>query len=621
MVFLAPFAATGYPVPVGPDVPVYLWWARVGAAEGLSAIGTRPGAPALIPTVARVIGVGSLTSVAGLQYALGPAIGLAGAALILGRDRAPRLVWALGGLFTGIWAVHLGAGYLANLAFVACFIAAAAALARRTRRGAALAALLLAGGGLAHPQFFVVGAGILALAAGWSVWFDREDGSLGWRTDAGRTFAALGASAVVVGGGLLAMLAGPAALGGDTSKDAFLRRIGEWETLGRTYLDRFFRNPGRYAPWVSVPLAGLGAWRGVGGAGDTSAVVRVGARGGFVRRFLLAWGALTVVAVPFAIVTRWFPPDRMLTFAFCVPLLAAVGLVWVCRRIPRRGLAAAAGIAFVVAFAWPSLASWADQRGFLGPQELADTATAGRIAATLPDGTLLVYVVDEPANSSIFAASHALNMARATVPPDRADDVRVYVGDASRLLDGEPTVRANRLFTLASRTSLADIPSGAPKAVFVIADLARGERSFDDPRLVRWSVGLATTEPGPRPLAPVPGEPGISSPLAMSLAALATFVLLAAIGYGWARWGIGGAGAALLAAPACGVAILTVVAVAAERLGVPLDASASTFVLSALAGGSGYVLVALRGPAVPAGEGDAALGEGEAEVSAPTHVP
>jgi hypothetical protein len=620
-VFLVPFAVTAYPVPVGPDVPVYLWWARVGAAEGLSAIGTRPGTPALIPTVARVIGVGSLTSVAGLQYALGPAIGLAGAALIRGRDRAPRLAWALGGLFTGIWAVHLGAGYLANLAFVACFVAAAAALARRTRRGAAVAALLLAGGGLAHPQFFVVGAGILAVAAGWSVWLDREDGALGWRTDAGRTFAALGASAFVVGGGLLAMLAGPAALGGDTSKDAFLRRIGEGETLGRTYLERFFRDPGRYAPWVSVPLAAIGGWRGVGGANDADAVIRIGRRGGFVRRFLLAWVALTVVAVPFAIVTRWFPPDRMLTFAFCVPLLAAVGLVWLCRRIPSRGFAIAVGVALVVAFAWPPLASWVDQRGFLGPQELADAATAGRIAATLPAGTSLVYVVNDPSNTSLFGASHALNVARATVPPDRARDVRVYVGDASHLLDGEPTVGGSRLITLASTTSLRDIPPDAPKAVFVIADFARSAGAFDDPRLVRWGAGLATTEPGPRPLEAVPGEPRVSSPVAMSAAALATFLLLTAIGYGWARWGIGGAGAALLAAPACGAAALTVVAVAAERLGVPLDASASAFLLSALAGGSGYVLLAVRGATVPGAGDDATLGEGEAEVGASTQVP
>jgi hypothetical protein len=156
--------------------------------------------------------------------------------------------------------------------------------------------------------------------------------------------------------------------------------------------------------------------------------------------------------------------------------------------------------------------------------------------------------------------------------------------------------------------------------VFVIADFARGERSFDDPRLVRWSAGLASTEPGPRPLAAVPGEPGVSSPMAMSLAALATFALLAAIGYGWARWAIDPPGAALLAAPACGVAVLTVAAVAAERLGVPLDASVSALALSALAGGSGYVVLTVRRPAIRGDHDGPAVGEGEPEVGAPTHV-
>jgi len=619
VVFLYPFVLTGYPVPVGPDVPVYLWWARVGAAEGLSAVGTRPGTPALIPTIAGVIGVGSVTSVAGLQYALGPAIGLAGAALIRGRDRTPQLAWVLGGLLTGIWAVHLGAGYLANLAFVACFLAAAAALARRTRRGAGAAALLLAGGGLAHPQFFVVGAGILLVAVVWSVWLDRDDGAFGSRTDAGRTLAAVAGGGAVVGGALLTMLAGPDALGGDTSKDAFLRRVGALETLGRTYLDRFFRNPGRYAPWVSVPLAAVGAWRGIGGASDADAVLRVGRRGGFVRRFLFSWVGLTVIAVPFALATRWFPPDRMLTFAFCVPLLAALGVAWICRRIRRRGWAIAVGVALVVAFAWPALTSWANQRGFLGPQEVADATTVGRIAATLPPGTLLVYVVDEPATSGTFAASHALNVARGTVPPDRTLDVRVYVGDPGRLLDGEPTIRDDRLFTLASTTSLEGIPPDRPREVFVIADFARGERSFDDPRLVRWSDGLATTVPGPRPLEEVSGEPGVSSPVAMSLAAVATFVLLAAIGYGWARWAIDAVGAALAAAPACGVAVLTVVAVAAERIGAPLDATVTAFAISAVAGGLGYVLLAVRRPALPGD--DATLGERETEVGAPAQIP
>jgi hypothetical protein len=67
-----------YAFAVGPDMPVYLWWSRVGAAEGLSLVGERPGTPALIPTVASALGIGLVPAVAGVQYALMPASALAG---------------------------------------------------------------------------------------------------------------------------------------------------------------------------------------------------------------------------------------------------------------------------------------------------------------------------------------------------------------------------------------------------------------------------------------------------------------------------------------------------------------------------------------------------------------
>ncbi|MFM8945008.1 MAG: TldD/PmbA family protein, partial [Actinomycetota bacterium] len=37
----------GWHTPVGPDAPVYLWWARIAGVEGLSAVGERVGEPAL----------------------------------------------------------------------------------------------------------------------------------------------------------------------------------------------------------------------------------------------------------------------------------------------------------------------------------------------------------------------------------------------------------------------------------------------------------------------------------------------------------------------------------------------------------------------------------------------
>ena len=86
-----------YAFAVGPDMPVYLWWSRVGAAEGLSLVGERPGMPALIPTIASALGIGLVPAVAGVQYALMPASALAAAALARGRGETPRLAWLAGG--------------------------------------------------------------------------------------------------------------------------------------------------------------------------------------------------------------------------------------------------------------------------------------------------------------------------------------------------------------------------------------------------------------------------------------------------------------------------------------------------------------------------------------------
>jgi len=85
------------------------------------------------------------------------------------------------------------------------------------------------------------------------------------------------------------------------------------------------------------------------------------------------------------------------------------------------------------------------------------------------------------------------------------------------------------------------------------------------------------------PLAP-------SSPAGIAWATLATLGLLAAAGYGWARSALGEPVQAAALSPAFGAAVLTLVAVALERLGMPLGTrGAGGAVVSAIAGGGGYV--------------------------------
>jgi hypothetical protein len=576
LLFQVPNLVNDAAFPVGPDAPVYLWWARVASSEGLSLVGSRPGTPVLIPAIDGASGLGVVGALGGLQYALGPAIGLAGAALVRGRGAIGRPAWAVAGMFAGVWATHLGDGYVANLAFVAAFLAAAAMLARRTRRGTVAAAMLLGGGGLAHPQFLVAGVAILGVSALWAAWRDR---AWRWSSDAGRTLASVLGGVAIAAAGLAAVTIGPPRLGGDTSKDAFLRRTGQWGTLRRTYLHRFTSNWRRYAPFMTAPLVVLGGLQGRG----------------FARRVLVSWIALSAVALPLGVATTWYPPDRILTFAFCVPLLAALGFVWLGRRLGRWWLAWPIGVVVWALMVLAPFRTWAETSAYVSPREMRHAVTAGRIAAaTTPPGTPLVFVVNEPRAPSLFLASHALNVARAAVPPDRATDVAVFVGSVGDLLDGHPTLRGDELFDLASATSFGDLTDRDRMAVFVLTEFDTDPADRDDPRLVRWTDDVGTTLPDPRRIPPADGEPLAESRPSFVVATAAVALLLLVVGGGWARWATGDVTAALLTAPAFGVATLTVSALVLERAGVAIGSRPGGIAAAALAGGGGYVLAVRR---------------------------
>jgi len=583
VVFLRPTFRNHWGLGTGPDVAVYLWWARVGAARGISLVGNRPGIAALIPTVAGTLHLNLVAAVAGLQYALAVLVGVAATAVVRGHARGGRWGWALAGLLAGVFAVHLAGGYIANLAFTLPFLAAGAALSLRSRRGTDAAAVLLGGGGLMHPQFFVLGAAILVVVAIWSRLRESEHG---WSSDAGRVVVALAGGGALVGLGLLSVQAGPANLSADTSKDAFLRRIGLTDELRATYLERFRTNTGRYRLWLTVPLAAVGIAR---------------ARRGFTRRFLTAWAAITLAGVPLGILTRVFPPDPILTFAFSLPMLAALGVTWIWDRLARRTsswLAWPVSLLLVGVMVGTALSAWSAQQTFLSPDNIADATAAGRIAATVPDGTPLVFIVDEEEEKAAFVAMLFANLLRATVPPERADDVFVYVGDASHYFAGEPTPGATAEFVRVSRASLRALPEG-PRAVFVVRGSDGGAVDGADPHLNAWSDAVASDVADPRPLAEGPDELRVSSPIGIATATLAIAMLLWVVGFGWAMWTFGDRVAASATAPAFGVAVLGLVGLALERVGVPLTGSWGPTAVSVLGGGLGYLFLVLKGQAEP----------------------
>jgi len=576
-VFLWPTLRHQYPFPVGPDVPVYLWWTRVAEYGGISMASERPGAPALIGTLQGVLGQGVVGAVGGLQYALGPAIGLAAAALARGRGRTlPRGGWLAAGVLAGVWATFLGEGYVSNLVFAAAFLAAAAALARRTRRAAFVAAAALGGGALTHPGFFVVGAVVLGVTG---VWAALHEGRFGWHTDAGRVATALGGALAIFGIGLAVAQIGPARVTGETSGDAFMRHTGQLEALRRSYLDRYLDNWRRYSPFMTTALALAGVFRAHG----------------FARRFLLSWALVTVAGLGFGAATGLYPPDRMLMFAFCLPLLAAFGLVLLGERLGRWWLAWPVGIVLVALIVAPAVRDWRDSFPYMSSYEVDHMNLAARIAVDRsPPGTPLVYVADShDPDEALFLLTHVANVARATVPPDRVNDVHVFLGSPSDLAAGHASVIGDATYDTASSWSLAQIPPG-PHVTFVIGAEIRDPAELATPGLTRWDPNVATSEGSPTALAPLPNELTAVAPRKILSGTWRTFLLLLILGLGWSWFALGDIASGVAAAPAFAAPLLALTAFGLERLGAPLASPGWSVLACALTGGLGYALLTRR---------------------------
>jgi hypothetical protein len=495
---------------------------------------------------------------AALEVALGVSVGLAVAALM--RGRSMRAGWVLAGLLAGTFAVHLAAGYLANLANAAAFLAAVVALAEGTRRGTWIAAAALAAAGLAHPLFFFLGAAILLFAA-----------ALAWRADRGEALRVGGAvvgGGALLGAGLLALLAGPRPPEVDTSRDAFLRRAGLGGELRGAYLDRLVHRWTRYVQWAALPLAALG----------------ISEAQGFVGRLLRAWIAALLAGVAVAIVTGWFPPDRFVTFGFAVPILAALGIVRLVRWFgDRRILGFAAAGALTLAMLAGAFIAWDRQEPFLCEEEVGAATAANALAAS--DRGPLAFLVNERDDTVTFLATRAGNVIRAAMPPDRIRDVVIVVPP----LDDGGSAERDALERLTARDlRRAEERTGLASATFVL-------RPFD--RVDEPDPGIVIESPSTRPTASAVDPLLSASPGEIALTSVLALVFTWLAGYGWARVTVADATSAATVAPAFGVAALVLVAVALERIGLPIEERTGAWVVSVFAGGGGYVawLVLQRG--------------------------
>jgi hypothetical protein len=548
---------------------VYLWWTRLAGVDGLSAV-ERPGVPALTLVLQGTLGLSVVQATAAIEVVLGAGIGLASAALV----RRSTSAWgaALAGILAGTFAVHLAAGYVATLITAAGLLAAGALLDDPRFRAAVLAAFVLAGGGLAHPQFLLVGVAILLVAAG-TAW--RSE-----RTEAIRVAGAAVGGGALMGLGLLAVRPGAPGLDVDTSKDAFLRRAGLEAELRSAYLDRFVHRWTRYVQWASVPLAiaGFGAGRGNPG------------------RILRAWFVVTFVGVAGALVTRWLPADRFVTFGFAVPILSALGLMWVWRRLDDRSALAigAIGLLTFVMVAGSAIA-WNRQEPFMTQEEVRAISAASRYIADVPPGGAYIFFVNGEGPELSFLATRAANVIRAGVPPDRIRDVYVFIPSP------EPGAEASATRRALSRLTRRDVIEAIPGGDLEDRDLAFVVKAFD-PVDYEDTEPLGPSEeigPGVKRLAPIgaflgPGD--AIDPLEPASAwevvwgSIATLALLSVAGFGWARIGLGDPVRAAAISPAVGAAALILVAVGLDALGISLGSTGGAVAASALAGGGGYLV-------------------------------
>ncbi len=559
---LVPFGVRAFRFPVGADASVYLWWMNLAGAEGLSVLGSRAGLPAAALVASEGLGISPVTLLAGLQCALGAAVGLAAAAMFQSRSGWTMRAWLVGAL-TGVFAIYVAAGYFSSLAFGLLFLGAAACLAIGTGPMTLLAVLQLGAAVVTHPLFAPGAAAVLALAAvlAW------RDGEL---DEAARIGAAVGGGGVVGGIVAVALVAGPPPFAADTSRDGFLRRAGLLDLLRQLYVRRLLDHWWNYALFASVPLA----------------VVGVAKVDGFTRRLLLAWAATSALGIAVGAASGWFPSERVLSSAFVLPILAALGIERLLERrsLPAISLACLGAIAIVAGAGW----TWWHTAPPVYEVEAARATDAARYAAATPPGTPLVFQAAGPQPVLTFFAVRAANELRAAMPPDRIRDVYVTVPRPPSGADPERQALWAR-----SEAAVAEATRRTALTPLTFRLTAFLRAPFDDPAeasAVEAIPGVAILGPSPDPVASIDASLSPSSFASIAVTAFGLIAGLALVGSGWTWAASSGHRVAVSVAPAVGLASLTLVTVSLERAGVSIERRAGAVVVLVLATASGWAL-------------------------------
>jgi hypothetical protein len=640
--FLGLYWVKRYNMPIGWDTPRYLDQTNLVAAHGLSGVPqalpppiktlpSRGAFPVTVLTLASLFGLSTFKLAATVPVAAVMALALAAGAVVTWTLRRGAWTLAAVSLIVGTSAVAIRLmapeTYTDNMIAAAILVAALVPLlSTATGGGGFAAAVLLFGvGAVAHgPSFAIVALAVFATAvvagpASWRAWRRRDAELVG--TPSARLAGA------VAGGGAVALVA----------FFGILRAPPDTPKVSRGELIKKLREDvPLYRYWLTAPLAALGAFALASGTLASRAAVTPerahGAAGGvgtadgrrslfgwaaepsrLLLVVLLSWTAVTLVGVALFLSGRNAPAHRFLSFLIPVPVLMAVGVLWIGWQVStraRRAAGAAVVAAAVLALgavgyhdlystlAGPSRGvEWLDQ----GKVQDAATAAAYLAAAGVPTSAPVVFVVDDPGPNPLSFVPEMAYMLRAVLPADRLPHAYIYVGNPDRYLAGRPTYRdhprtynanVNRFWPTVRRL----LPRHPVALVLSSYNPMYGAEAARRPDLVVAPNVLALS--GPKPATPVAAPPIPTGPRGAAqgvLVGLATLVAVTLIGWGWsfALMPRSGRSFQIFAlAPALGLAALLAAGILADAVGVRMVGLSGAMIpiLAGAAGGAAAVL-------------------------------
>ena len=635
--FAATYAVHSFQVPLGWDTPKYLWKTALAANLGVTSTPVRlpppvngspdrPGYAVLALVAHRVLGLDGFRTAEALPFASAAACGLAAAGFASAALRRARWECAVVGASVGTSvAVARMAGpetYQDNLMVAAVLLAVAAlAVAATGRRGLVAPALLLGAAALVHWPFALLFAGILVVAAA----VTGRDSWRRWRTGTPPLRTPSGGLIGVTAGGLVA---GGLALFGGLGPE--LKRPKTSPQAHTEYVKKARQDAGDYVPWFTAPAAALGALVLWGRGERTSAS---SGRSGATRAVLVAWLAVTAMAVVLGAAGVTVPVHRFLAFALPVPLLVALGAVALPRRLWNRPAWRAAGVAAAVAILGVALgisqAAWLRNRPQMNPVLVRQVANAGAYLdrASVPANRPVVFVANVSRNAGVNLALFAHEI-RSALAPERVTQAYMYLGDPETFLAGHPTIVVRpdtpeaREYNGTSWRYFRDVRPLLPERPVA---LLLPETNPDRTRFDRWVASHDPAAPGvwvvqgpsvPGELAAAPSPVGPVAAVPVAVAALGLVALLFAVGAGWSLVAARSRPlfAALALAPAVGIAVLVVAGVVADRAGISLAGTGAAEVtgVGAVTGWAGAFLVRRESGTESGGE-PKGQGEGPAE--------